>query len=97
MLPWGYLSENQVFKLVVKLEERPERKPSNDALPLTDREWLTLEDAWHADPEARPNFKQIVARLNARAFAVGSRASPGSLLGRETREYSALNSSNWDS
>ncbi|KAG8881635.1 hypothetical protein FRB97_009324 [Tulasnella sp. 331] len=84
--PWGYLSEEKVFKFVVKLEERPERRPSNAALPITDREWQTLEEAWHADPDARLTFKQIVARLNARAFANDGREPSGSfLLARETR------------
>ncbi|KAG8982389.1 hypothetical protein FRB93_008145 [Tulasnella sp. JGI-2019a] len=93
VIPWGYLSENQVFKLVVRLQERPERNPP-DALPLTDREWLTLEDGWHVDPDARPTFKQIVARLNARAFEAGSRESSGSiLLGRGT-PTPALSSNN---
>lgn len=55
-----------MYQLVVRMGERPERPPANAPLPISDRDWSIVESAWHADPDARPLFTQITARLNAR-------------------------------
>ncbi|KAG8871157.1 hypothetical protein FRB97_008934 [Tulasnella sp. 331] len=63
--PWGFLSDTQVYQLVVREGERPDRPDEDVNHPLRDHEWGIVESAWNVNPATRPTFKQIVERLSA--------------------------------
>lgn len=60
--PWGVLSDNHVFQLVVRENERPDRLDLDfeHKRGLTDRIWKIIEAAWQKEANLRPTFVQIV-------------------------------------
>ncbi|KAG8901647.1 hypothetical protein FRC01_009784, partial [Tulasnella sp. 417] len=64
-LPWGILSDTQIYQLMIREGERPDRPESSDPSAIADRDWQVLQDAWAVDPNARPTFAQIAARMLA--------------------------------
>ncbi|KAG8952318.1 hypothetical protein FRC04_004746 [Tulasnella sp. 424] len=64
--PWGILSDGQIFQLMVREGERPDRPEQTDpTATIPDRDWQLLQDAWVTDPNMRPTFAQVAARLLA--------------------------------
>ncbi|KIO27796.1 hypothetical protein M407DRAFT_232189 [Tulasnella calospora MUT 4182] len=63
--PWGILSVSQIFQLLVREEERPDRPESSDPLAIQDRDWHVLQSCWGTDPSSRPTFAQVSALLLA--------------------------------
>jgi hypothetical protein len=60
--PWGLLSENHIYQLVVRENERPDR-PERDVGQkhgLTDKFWGIMEACWQKDASLRPIFTHIV-------------------------------------
>lgn len=63
--PWGFLPDTQIYQLVTRENERPDRPINTDSpYPMTDFEWTTIEAAWNAVPTARPTFTYIVAKIS---------------------------------
>ncbi|KDQ13809.1 hypothetical protein BOTBODRAFT_33247 [Botryobasidium botryosum FD-172 SS1] len=62
--PWGFLSDTQIYQLVVRENERPDRPYLEAPHEIISRDWELLEAAWHSDPNARPTFSEIVTRLS---------------------------------
>jgi hypothetical protein len=65
-MPWGVLSEKQIYQFVAYEDVRPDRPdPQTEArVGLTDRIWGILEEAWHKDPRMRPTFAMLLGILN---------------------------------
>ncbi|KAG8881629.1 hypothetical protein FRB97_009318 [Tulasnella sp. 331] len=57
--PWGILSESQIYHLVVREGERPDRPGSDAPYHLTDSEWSIIKASWNADADSRPTSAQI--------------------------------------
>ncbi|KAG8870707.1 hypothetical protein FRB97_009461, partial [Tulasnella sp. 331] len=63
--PWGFLPDTQIYQLVTRENERPDRPLHGDSpFPMTDFEWETVEAGWNAIASARPTFSEIVARIS---------------------------------
>ena len=60
--PWGVLSDNHIYQLVVREDARPDRLDLafRDTCGLTDQIWQIMEDAWQKDAHLRRTFGQIV-------------------------------------
>jgi len=60
--PWGLLSENHIYQLVVRENDRPDRPGSNvmQRCGLTDTIWRIMEAAWEREATLRPAFSEIV-------------------------------------
>nr|KAJ3421027.1 hypothetical protein HK105_004681 [Polyrhizophydium stewartii] len=59
-LPFHDIESDEDAKELIKSGERPARP---DGVP--DALWRIICDCWHTDPDARPTFRNIAARLNA--------------------------------
>ncbi|KAJ7075996.1 hypothetical protein B0H15DRAFT_805837 [Mycena belliarum] len=59
--PWGILSEEQIFHVVVRQDSRPDR-PDED-LGITDHIWGIMEECWHRESRLRPTFDILVQLL----------------------------------
>ncbi|KAG8990599.1 hypothetical protein FRB94_010496 [Tulasnella sp. JGI-2019a] len=73
--PWGFLSDSQVYQLVVREGERPDRPDEDATHPLSDYHWGIVETAWNVNPSTRPKFSQIVSNLSQPA-PTPSQAAP---------------------
>ncbi|KDQ55609.1 hypothetical protein JAAARDRAFT_324033 [Jaapia argillacea MUCL 33604] len=60
--PWGVLSETQIYQLVVREGDRPDRPEPEveDKVGLTDRIWEVIEVAWRKESRLRPTFAQVL-------------------------------------
>src|SRR5260370_31168891 len=61
--PWGAISDDRIYQLVVKEDERPDR-PEPDLLGnevIPDGIWDILEKAWVKETRARPDFVKITS------------------------------------
>ena len=60
--PWGVLSENHIYQLVVRENDRPDRPDPNFMYErgLTDQIWEIMESAWQKEGGLRPTFTQIM-------------------------------------
>jgi serine/threonine protein kinase len=60
--PWGVLSEDHIYKLVVREGDRPDRLQRNieQKYGLTDKIWGIIEASWKKEATLRPTFTQIV-------------------------------------
>ncbi|KAG9050333.1 hypothetical protein FS837_006205 [Tulasnella sp. UAMH 9824] len=61
--PWGILTDTQIYQLMVREGERPDRPESTDPTAIADRDWQVLEIAWAVDPNARPTFAQVASMM----------------------------------
>ena len=60
--PWGVLSNNHIYQLVVREGDRPDRLDLDFERKrgLTDQIWETIEAAWQKDANLRPTFTHII-------------------------------------
>jgi serine/threonine protein kinase len=60
--PWGALSDEHIYQLVVREDARPDRMSlaSQNTHGLTDQIWQIMEEAWQKDANLRLTFGQIV-------------------------------------
>lgn len=60
--PWGVLSEDLIYRLVVREGDRPDRLESlsEDKASISDQHWQIIEAAWQQNAALRPTFTQIV-------------------------------------
>lgn len=63
--PWGFLSDTQIYHLVAREGERPDRPEPGSQHLIEERDWRILVDSWNADPAFRPTFGQIVSGMMA--------------------------------
>lgn len=75
--PWGVLSENRIFQLVVQENSRPDCPPRDLRIRVgfTDHFWSILEECWHSDPKLRPSFDHIVRLWHASEIRLQRAAS----------------------
>jgi hypothetical protein len=88
--PWGNLSEDEIFKLVVREDERPDRLGPDlgRQAGLTDRIWEILQAGWRKEITSRPTFAQIVHMWRDQAVLEVSETMPiTSTLGNSAGEY----------
>jgi hypothetical protein len=66
--PWGVLSGNNIYKLVVRENDRPDRPEphTEQKCGLTDEIWGIIAASWQKDAALRPAFNQIVEWWNLR-------------------------------
>lgn len=51
---------------MVREGERPDHpEPTDPSATIPDRDWQVLQDAWVTDPNMRPTFAQVAARMLA--------------------------------
>ncbi|KAG8979855.1 hypothetical protein FRB90_007869, partial [Tulasnella sp. 427] len=62
--PWGFLSDSQIFQLMVREGERPDRPDPTEPLAILDRDWEILQEGWANEPSARPTFTQICVKIS---------------------------------
>ncbi|KAJ7037062.1 hypothetical protein C8F04DRAFT_1393846 [Mycena alexandri] len=62
-VPWGILTEKQIFAFVVQEHARPDR-PDED-FGLTDRIWALMEKCWQRESRQRPTFDAVVDLLQS--------------------------------
>jgi hypothetical protein len=69
--PWGVLLEEDIFKLVVRENERPDRADQEveQKVGLTDRIWEIIEASWEKDVKLRPTFAQIAQMWQNKAVS----------------------------
>lgn len=62
MPPWGVLSKNNIYQLVVRENDRPDRLDLDfeHKRGLTNRIWEIIQAAWQKDANLRPTFAQII-------------------------------------
>ena len=72
--PWGTISDDRIYQLVVKEDERPDRPESdiwgNELIP--DEIWDILKMAWVKETRARPDFVKIISLWPQAARPAGS-------------------------
>ncbi|KAG7094347.1 hypothetical protein E1B28_007947 [Marasmius oreades] len=63
-IPWGVLTEQRIYRLVVLEDARPDRPDDQTCrrYGLSDRIWSIIEEAWHKESRLRPTF-DIILRL----------------------------------
>ncbi len=61
--PWGAISDDRIYQLVVKEDERPDRPEpdpwGNEIIP--DGIWDIMKKAWAKESRARPDFVKIIS------------------------------------
>ena len=60
--PWGLLSEDDIYRIVVQEGDRPDRLEPDleQRCGLTDNIWGIMESSWHEEATLRPTFNDIV-------------------------------------
>jgi hypothetical protein len=60
--PWGLLSEDDIYRIVVREGNRPDRPEPHveQEYGLTDNIWGIIEASWHEEATLRPTFNDIV-------------------------------------
>jgi hypothetical protein len=60
--PWGVLSNNHIYQLVVRENDRPDRLDPDFERKrgLTNQIWEIMQAAWQKDANLRPTFAQII-------------------------------------
>ncbi|KAG9003437.1 hypothetical protein FRB93_011060 [Tulasnella sp. JGI-2019a] len=61
--PWGFLPDSQIYQLVTRENERPDRPADDASHPITDPEWNIIKVSWDAIPSVRPTFTQIISSI----------------------------------
>ncbi|KAI3612067.1 Armdomain-containing protein [Moniliophthora roreri] len=65
-LPWGVLTEDRIYRLVVNENARPDRPDDSEVVGkgLDDKVWGIIEECWDREARLRPNFDIIVKMWN---------------------------------